>query len=117
MIADPAAAVAAIARLLGGRAAELVADARGLERLVRMTSFGEMQRDQARWSSERPVDMPAFVRKGVVGDYANYFTSEQARKLAAKMRASTTDTELEALWPELRPDALARTLGDHHAEQ
>jgi hypothetical protein len=61
--------------------------------------------------------MPAFVRKGVVGDYANYFSLEQARKLAAKMRASTAGTGLEALWPELAPDALARTLGDRHAER
>jgi hypothetical protein len=117
MVADPASAVAAVARLLGGRAADLVADAQGLARVVRMSSFGEMQRDQGRWSSQRPADMPAFVRKGVVGDYANYFSPEQARKLVAKMRASTTGTGLEHLWPELTPDALARTLGDCHAEQ
>ena len=117
MVADPAAAVAAVARLLGGRAAALVADARGLARVVGASSFGEMQRDQGRWSSQRPADMPAFVRKGVVGDYANYFSPEQARKLVAKMQASTTGTGLETLWPELTPDALARTLGDRHAEQ
>jgi hypothetical protein len=117
MVADPAAAVAAIASLLGGPAADLVAAAPGLARVVRMSSFGEMQRDQGRWSSQRPADMPAFVRKGVVGDYANYFSPEQARKLVAKMRARTTGTGLEALWPDLERDALARTLGDRHAEQ
>jgi len=117
MVADPAAAVAAIASLLGGPAADLIAAAPGLARVVRMSSFGEMQRDQGRWSSQRPADMPAFVRKGVVGDYANYFSPEQARKLVAKMRARTTGTGLEALWPDLAPDALARTLGDRHAEQ
>jgi hypothetical protein len=117
MVAEPAAAVAAIARFLGGRAADLVADARGLERVVRLSSFGEMQRDQGRWSSQRAADMPAFVRKGVVGDYANYFTSEQARKLVAKMRARMTGAEIEALWPDLDTDALAPTSGDRHAEQ
>lgn len=117
MLADPAAAVAAIARLLGGRAADLAADPRGLTRVVRTSSFGEMQRDQGRWSSQRPPDMPAFVRRGVVGDYVNYFSPEQARKLVAKMRARTTGTGLETLWPDLAPDALARTLGDRHVEK
>jgi sulfotransferase len=117
MVADPEAAVAAIARLVGGRAVDLVADARGLERVVRLSSFGEMQRDQGRWSSQRPADMPGFVRKGVVGDYANYFTSEQARKLVTKMRERMAGTALETLWPELDAAVSALTLGDRHAEQ
>ncbi len=117
MLADPAAAVTAIARLLGGRAEQLAADPGDLTRVVRTSSFGEMQRDQTRWSSQRPADMPAFVRKGVMGDYANYFSPEQARKLAAKMQARTMGTGIETLWPELKPAALARTLGDRHAER
>ena len=112
MLADPAAAVAEIARAIGGRATELVADVRGLERVVRLSSFGEMRRDQGRWSSQRPAGMPAFVRKGVVGDAANYFTSEQASKLVAKMRARMAGTGLEDLWPELTLDNWARLLGD-----
>ena len=35
-----------------------------------------MQRDQERWSSRRPADMPAFVRKGVVGDWRSHFTAD-----------------------------------------
>ena len=116
MLADPAAAVAAIARLLGGRAAQAVAGTARLERVLELSSFGEMRRDQGRWSSQRPADMPAFVRKGVVGDFADYFTSEQARKLVAKLRARTAGTGLEALWPELEAAALTRTMGDRHAE-
>jgi hypothetical protein len=116
MLAEPAAAVAALARLLGGRAAQLAADARRLERVVRSSSFGEMQRDQGRWSSRRPEHMPAFVRKGVVGDYANYFSANQASKLMTKMRASTAGTGLEALWPELL-DTVGGTLGERHGEQ
>jgi hypothetical protein len=107
MAEDPAAAVAAIAAFLGGRAARLAAEPGGLARVVQASSFEEMQRDQRRWSSERPKDMPAFVRKGVVGDAANYFSAEQRARLSAKFRARTAGSGLEELWPPLlAPNAL-----------
>jgi hypothetical protein len=101
MLADPAAAVAAVARFLGGRAAELAADAARFDRAVRESSFAEMRRDQGRWSSARPKDMPAFVRKGVAGDAASYFSAEQWARLAAKLRARGEGTGIETLWPDL----------------
>ena len=45
--------------------------------------------------------MPAFVRKGVVGDAANYFSAEQWARLTGKLRARVAGTGIEALWPEL----------------
>ena len=101
MLADPAAAVTQIARFLGGRAAALAADAAALERVVRESSFVEMRRNQGRWSSERPQDMPAFVRKGVVGDAANYFSAEQWARLADKLRVRALGNGIDTLWPEL----------------
>jgi hypothetical protein len=106
MLADPAAAVRAIAGFLGGAADDLARDERRLAAVVRGSSFGEMRRDQSRWSSQRPGDMPEFVRKGVVGDWTNQFSAHQARRLGAKFRARASGTDVEALWPGLVAAAL-----------
>jgi hypothetical protein len=106
MLEAPAVAVQAIARFLGGRAADLVRDPARLDGIVRDSDFEHMRRDQARWSSSRPVDMPAFVRKGIVGDWRNYFSAEQARRLAGRFRARAAGTAIEDLWPGLVADAL-----------
>lgn len=91
-----------IAAFLGGRAAALAAEPALLERVVRQSSFEGMRADQDRWSSRRPADMPAFVRKGVVGDWRGIFSPAQARRLAEKLTRRTAGTGIEHLWPELR---------------
>ncbi len=106
MLAAPAAAVAGIARFLGGRASDFASDPGRLDAVVRASGFEQMQRDQDRWSSERAADMPAFVRKGVVGDWRNHFSAEQARRLGAKFRARTAGSGLDGLWPGLVAAAL-----------
>ena len=90
MLAAPAAAVQAIARLSRRHARPSSRATRsGSSGVVRASGFEHMRRDQERWSSARPADMPAFVRKGVVGDWRNHFSAEQARRLAEKFRART----------------------------
>jgi hypothetical protein len=106
MRADAAAAVQRIAEFLGGRAAELVRDARQLDAVVAASDFASMRRDQSRWSSARPADMPGFVRKGVVGDWRSHFTRDQARRLAQKFAARTDGTGIAELWPGLVANAL-----------
>jgi hypothetical protein len=106
MLADPAAAVSAIAGFLGGPASALGHDEQRLAGVVRDSSFGEMRRNQARWSSERPAWSPEFVRKGIVGDWTSHFTGDQARRLGAKLRARTAGTDIESLWPGLVASAL-----------
>ncbi len=106
MLAGPEEAVRALARFLGGAAAAAASDARLVERVVEYTSFDSMRTNQRRWSSARPADMPEFVRKGVVGDWANHFSAEQARRLADKLLARTVGTGAESLWPELVETAL-----------
>jgi hypothetical protein len=106
MLAAPGAAIQAIAVFLGGRAAELARDTRRLEGVVRDSDFEHMRRDQERWSSARPADMPAFVRKGVSGDWRKHFSAEQARRLAEKFRERTAASGIEELWPRLVPIAL-----------
>ena len=103
MLDAPAAAMRAIADFLGGRASGLARDARRLEGVVRNSGFEQMRRDQSRWSSARPADMPAFVRKGVVGDWRNCFSTAQARRLAEKCARHEA---IEALWPGLVANAL-----------
>ena len=105
MLDAPTDAVRAIAEFLGRGAGELARDAARLGDVVRLSSFDHMRRDQGRWSSARPADMPAFVRKGVAGDWRNQFSAEQARRLAAKLRERTAGTGIESLWPELAPSA------------
>ena len=103
MRASPADAVRSIARLLGGRAERLASDPRALDAVVHASGFDEMRRDQQRWSSARPADMPAFVRKGVVGDWRQYFSAAQARRLSEKLRVRSAGTNIAALWPGLMP--------------
>ena len=103
MVEAPAAVIRAIAEFLGGRARELARDAFALDGVVRESGFKEMRRDQDRWSSARPADMPAFVRRGVVGDWRNQFSAEQARRLADKCKGLPA---IDELWPGLAANAL-----------
>lgn len=99
--AEPAAGVRRIGEFLGGTAATLAGDTQRLERVVRESSFDRMRTGQDRWSSRRPADMPAFVRKGAVGDWWGTFSEEQAQRLAAKLETRAAGTGIERLWPEL----------------
>jgi len=106
MLAAPGGAVETLAQFLGGPAAELARDPQRLDGVVRASGFAAMSRDQGRWSSARPADMPQFVRKGIVGDWRAQFSPEQARRLAVKLRERTAGTGIEELWPELTAGAL-----------
>jgi hypothetical protein len=106
MLAAPADAVRSIANFIGGPPAELARAPGAVDAVVRASGFTEMRKDQDRWSSLRPADMPAFVRKGVAGDWHNHFSRVQARRLAEKLRARAAGTELEELWPGLVAKAL-----------
>ncbi len=101
MLADPGAAVVAIGDFLGGDAARAAANPALVARIVAASSFDQMRVDQRRWSSQRPANMPEFVRKGVVGDWANHFSAEQARRLADRFAERTRGTAAEHLWKDV----------------
>jgi hypothetical protein len=101
MLAAPADAVAAVGAFLGGAAARTASDPELAPSVLEQSSFGSMRRDQQRWSSARPKDMPAFVRKGVVGDWANHLSPDQARRLAAKTVERLAGTPAEEWWAEI----------------
>ena len=71
-----------------------------LSQVVEQSSFPRMREDQSRWSSRRPDDMPAFVRKGIVGDWKNHFNDYQARRLAEKFDVAAKQYGFGALWVE-----------------
>lgn len=112
MVADPRAVVQHVAEFVGGAAARAARDPRVLDAVVAESSFARMQRNQARWSSERPAEMPAFVRKGIVGDWQTHFSPLQAERLAAKFVERTRGTPCADLWPDqlaaARRHAIAR---------
>jgi hypothetical protein len=99
--ADPHGEVRRIGEFIGGDAARLIGDTRGLDEIVEASSFERMSTDQQRWSSQRPDDMPAFVRKGVVGDWANYFTPVQTERMLRRIAERSPAGEIEALWPDI----------------
>ncbi len=95
---DPVAAVTEIAEFLelsGAKDEEFLAD------VAQRSSFDEMRKGQDRWSSRRPGDMPAFVRKGIVGDWRNYFSPEQAHRLVDKFSASAETWGFTGLWSDI----------------
>ena len=100
MLADPPRAIVRVAEFLGNHGMRAVSDAPLRERILEQSSFRNMRERQQRWSSERPADMPAFVRKGIVGDWQNHFSPAQAKRLVARFEQRTSGTGAEHLWSE-----------------
>ncbi len=98
MQADPVGAVVAVGDFLGPELGGTVHDEAILDRILEHSSFAAMSRDQLRWASARPAGMPAFVRKGTIGDWRNHFRPDQARRLLDRLNATPT---LAGLWPEV----------------
>lgn len=99
--ADTAATIRGVAAFLGGAARRAVSTEAGLESVMAATDLAAMRRDQQRWSSARPGWAPAFVRRGVVGDWQSLFSREQTRALLAACDRRCSGTGLAALWPEV----------------
>jgi hypothetical protein len=95
MSADPSAAVIAIADFMQ---TERIDDGAVLAAVLEHSSFESMSRDQQRWSSTRPAGMPAFIRRGIVGDWVNYFSAAQAARLIDKFEQRLGATDFERLW-------------------
>ena len=107
MLAAPAAAVRAIAEFLGRPRARARARRRGASTAscARAASSKCAATKSAGRARARPTCRRSFA-KGVVGDWRNHFSAEQARRLAEKFRARTAGTGIEELWPGLVANAL-----------
>jgi len=104
--ADPAAVIGKLAQFEGVARAigERVPD---IDAIVCETSLGSMQRDQQRWSSQRPDWAPAFVRSGAVGGWQSLFTPVMAAALQAKCDRCLGPAGIDRIWPELAAAARA----------
>ncbi len=96
-------AVIRIAEFLGGEYDKNAKNKDILNNVLLHSSFEYMSKDQSRWSSERSFNIP-FIRKGWVGDWKNYFSEAQKKRLADKFKIKTKGTELHKLWAGIIPD-------------
>ncbi len=87
-----------IANFLGSYYLNCIENEQILNKIIDNSSLENMKTDQQRWSSKRPENMPSFVRKGTIGDWKNYFSSEQQQRLTEKFMIRTSGTGLENLW-------------------
>lgn len=95
---DPRAAIIEIANFLGEEYIKKVKNLEILESTVEHTSFSQMSKNQARWSSQRPDQAAPFVRKGKVGDWQSHFSDSQIQRLSQKFRERMAGTEAVTLW-------------------
>ena len=103
MKANTPRAVLEIAEFLGSEYVSKLKDEVILNKVLYHSSFEDMSKNQSRWSSKRPENMPPFIRKGEVGDWQNYFSEDQARRLSEKFLARTKGTSATNLWSGLTP--------------
>ena len=69
-----------------------------IDSIVSQIAFDEMQKlNQVSDKFRRPEEAPHF-RKGVVGDWRNYFSEEQSARMDAECRKRLAGTELDFLF-------------------
>lgn len=70
-----------------------------IDKIADKTTFGKMKADPGTnygWATHRrDPNAPPFMRKGVVGDWRNFFTHEQSAQLDEKIVRKTKTTGLE----------------------
>ncbi|NEQ41477.1 MAG: sulfotransferase domain-containing protein [Okeania sp. SIO3I5] len=98
---NPQKAVFKIATFFGSKYVETLKNEQVLNQIMTHSSFENMSKKQERWSSKRPENMPSFIRKGKVGDWKNYFSPEQTKRLMDKFKMRTLGTGLANLWLEV----------------
>ncbi|ACK66184.1 Alcohol sulfotransferase [Rippkaea orientalis PCC 8801] len=91
-------AIIKIAKFLGSDCYKDIQNPEILHKVMKYSSFESMSQAQQRWSSQRPKNMPPFIRHGKIGDWKNYFSTEQTQRLRDKFRICTAGTDLNQLW-------------------
>ncbi|MEA5536439.1 sulfotransferase domain-containing protein [Crocosphaera sp. XPORK-15E] len=95
---DSKKAIIKIIHFLGEPYIDRIKNEQILNKIIINSSLENMKKEQQRWSSKRPENMPPFIRKGQVGDWKNYFSPEQQQRLTEKFMIRTAGTDLETLW-------------------
>ncbi|XP_076358472.1 sulfotransferase 1C2-like isoform X2 [Tachypleus tridentatus] len=133
MKADTRAVILKIASFLGQTYKDLLeSDEKLMDKILYQTSSGYMRKhlneqmenfysNPVLWRNDSPeglkyvneyfknkkLEMPKemkFVRKGVVGDWKNYFSASQSKLLREKFKEKTKGTNIASLWPDLFTD-------------
>lgn len=70
--------------------------------LVDLSSFQAMKAaNPVKWSGTRAEGAQPFIRRGAVGDWKNYLTPEQSRRIDEKLSRKLDGTGAEKLWSHL----------------
>ena len=77
-----------------------------IDSIIKHSSFEVMQKNQTRWASLRSDTVEPFIRKGIVGDWVNYFTPKQTRRLLEKFFYKTKGTGIDNLWLDVLESAI-----------
>jgi hypothetical protein len=91
-------AIIVLGRFLGKDYEKTIKDEDIFDKIIVNSNLENMKKNQQRWSSKRPENMPPFIRKGQVGDWKNYFSPQQEKRLTEKFLIRTQGTGLKTLW-------------------
>jgi hypothetical protein len=72
-----------------------------IDNIMKHSGFKAMQQHQTRWSSFRSSEVAPFIRKGVVGDWKNYFTPKQSDLLLERFFHKIKGTSIDKLWSDI----------------
>ncbi|VDO21132.1 unnamed protein product [Brugia timori] len=100
MCADLQQAIVRIGEFLGGKATKHVQDEAILSQIVANSTIKSMKKDQWRWFPENNLRQNIFIRKGGSGDWKNYFTLDQSRRLDSMYQKYLSGTIAEHWWEE-----------------
>ena len=71
-----------------------------LKSIIQQSSFTTMSSDQWKWCPKKMLPGSSFIRRGIVGDWKNYFSQEQDALMNKKIMENLTPTELGTIWTE-----------------
>ncbi|XP_065308509.1 sulfotransferase 1C4-like [Dermacentor albipictus] len=94
---EPKEHVQIIAKFLGGVANDFIQDQNKLQSLLRLTNILFMKLKAREYASVMPK-RKFFVREGVIGQWKNFFTGEQSRRMNNRFFQRTVDTPMNLLW-------------------
>ncbi|CAN8022109.1 unnamed protein product [Ixodes persulcatus] len=94
---EPREHVQVIAKFLGGVASDFIMEQSKLQSVLRMSNILFMKLKAKEYACVMPK-RKFFVREGMIGQWKNFFTGEQSRRIDNKFFQRTVDTPMNLLW-------------------
>ena len=98
MIEDIKTVIRNVGDFLGGQFQETAKDQQLLDQVVEKVSFKSMKMKEECFPRFQDGMSGAFLRKGVVGDYKNYFSRDQQQALSEKFREKCSHLPVYEKW-------------------